>query len=120
MAEDSETKRWNTITGVALAIAIVISVAVAFVYGIINGVFTLLILTGLFLAIEFYLRDSSRKSGGPSTADGIIMGGVLLAGIGACGFIYTFTNDVMVTSICIIAVMFVAAGVMIMRNRSYL
>ena len=120
MAEDPETKKWNTITGTALVIVLIASIAVAVFSGIGNGVFTLLILTGAFLAVEFYLRDSSRKSGGPSTADGVIMGGVLLAGIGVCGFIYTYTNDVMITSVSIIAVMIAAAAVMILKNRTYL
>ena len=120
MEQDLETKRWNNITGVSLVIAIIVSIAVGFLTKPLNGVFSVLILSGLFLAIEFFLRDISRKSGGPSTADGVIMAGVILAGIGVCGFIYTYTEDVMITSICVIATMMAAAGVMILRNRRYL
>ncbi len=120
MEEDPETKRWNNITGISLAAAIIISIAVGFLTVPMNGVFCALLLSGIFLAVEFYLRDASRKSGGPSTADGVIMAGVLLAGIGACGFVFTYTDDVMITSICIIAVLIVAAGVMVLKNRNYL
>ena len=46
--------------------------------------------------------------------------GVLLAGIGACGIVYESTKDVMVTAVCIIATMFLASAVMIIRNRRFL
>jgi len=120
MEDDPETKRWNTITGISLVVAVAISIAVGFLTEPLNGVFSVLILSGLFLSVEFYLRDESRKSGGPSTADGVIMAGILLAGIGACGFVYSYTDDIMITSVCVIAAMMVAAAVMIIRNRRFL
>jgi len=48
------------------------------------------------------------------------MAGILLAGIGACGFVYSYTDDIMITSVCVIAAMMVAAAVMIIRNRRFL
>jgi len=120
MEDDPETKRWNTITGISLVVAVAISIAIGFLTEPLNGVFSVLILSGLFLSVEFYLRDESRKSGGPSTADGVIVAGILLAGIGACGFVYSYTDNVMITSVCVIAAMMVAAAVMIIRNRRFL
>ncbi len=120
MAEDPQTKKWNNITGVALVSALIIGIAVGILYGLMNGVFSFLTLSGVFMSISFYLRDESRTSGGPSTADGAIMGGVILAGIGVCGFVYTQTDDVMITSVCVIAVMIAASAVMIVRNRRFL
>jgi hypothetical protein len=52
--------------------------------------------------------------------EGAVMGGVLLAGIGVCGFIYSYTSDVTLTAICIIAVLIVSSAIMIIRNRRYL
>jgi len=120
MAQDSETAKWNRITGISFAVALAIG-AVVFVFSdIFIALFAVLIASGVFFAVSFYLRDESRKSGRPSTADGAIMAGVLLAGIGVCGIIHYFLDDVTITAICIIAVMIAAAGVMVVRNRRYL
>lgn len=120
MSEDAETEKWNRLTGAGFVIAIAAGIVVGYLTVWMNAVFTFLIVTGVFLAASFYLRDDSRKTGGPSAADGAIMGGVLLAGIGACGIVYESTKDVMITAICIIATMFLASAVMIIRNRRFL
>jgi len=120
MVQDPETAKWNKITGISFVAALAIG-AVVFVFtDIFMALFAVLIASGVFFAVSFYLRDDSRKAGGPSTADGAIMAGVLLAGIGVCGFIHYFFDNVTLTAICIIAVMLAAAGVMVIRNRRYL
>ncbi|MBE6528156.1 MAG: hypothetical protein E7Z64_03170 [Thermoplasmata archaeon] len=120
MTEESETKRWNSITGAALAAAIALGIGVGIFLGLMQGVFTFLIASGAFLALSFFLRDESREVGGPTTADGAIMAGVLLAGVGVCGFVYLYTEDVMITSVCVIAAMLCASAVMLIRSRRFL
>ncbi len=120
MEEDPQTKKWNMIAGVALITAIIIGITVGYLTEIMNGVYAFLIVTGIFMAVSFYLRDESRKSGGPSAADGAIMGGVLLCGIGICGFVHSYLNDVTITAVCIIAVLIASSAVMIVRNRRFL
>ena len=120
MEPDQETKKWNTITGIAFAIALVAGAITGYKFGFLFAVYTILIVSGVYFAVSFYIRDDSKETGGPSAVDGAIMGGVLLAGIGACGFIYGFTEDVTITAVCIIAVMIAASATMIIRNRKYL
>lgn len=120
MSEEPETKKWNNVTGAAFAIAIVIGAVVGYLTEWMNAVFAFLIVSGIYFAVSFYIRDDSRKSGEPSMTDGAIMGGVLLTGIGICGFIYYYTKDAMITAIAIIAVMLIASATMIIRNRRYL
>ena len=120
MTEDPETMKWNRTTALFGIVAIALGAVVFYLSDVFNAVFTILIVSGIYFAVSFYLRDESRKSGGPSTADGAIMAGVLLAGIGVCGFIHYFFNDVTITAVCIIAVMIATASVMIVRNRKYL
>ena len=120
MAELDRTAKWNKITGAAFIVSLIASAVVGIFGGLMTGTFTFLVLTGVFMTISFYLRDESRTSGGPSVTDGAMMGGILLAGIGVCGFIYTYTENVMITSICIIVVLVASSMVMIVRNRRFL
>lgn len=120
MADDPETKKWGTITGIAFVVALIAGSAAGYLLGLPYALYTFLIVSGIYFAISFYIRDDSKDTGGPSVADGAIMGGVLLAGIGACGFIYGYTDDVTITAVAIIAVMIVASATMILRNRKYL
>ena len=116
---DEFTKEWNTATATVLAIGLIIGLWIGINTSMMNLVFTILIVSGLYFAVSFHLRDDDI-GGGPSSASGAIMGGVLLAGIGICGFIHYFTSDVTITAVGIIAVMLVSSAVMIIRNRQYL
>jgi len=120
MGTADDTKKWNTNTGIAFAAAIVIGIAVGLLTDIFNAVYAILIVFGCYFAVSMYLRDESKKNGGPSAADGAIIGGILLAGIGVCGFLYYYTENVIATSVAIIVVMLIAAAIMIVRNRRYL
>lgn len=117
--EENDTKKWNIATGVVMAIGLILGLAIGFYTTMMNLVFTMLIVSGVYFAVSFHLRDDDI-GGGPSSASGAIMGGVLLAGIGTCGFIHYFTSDVTITAVGIIAVMLAASAVMIIRNRQYL
>jgi len=119
MSTADDTKKWNNITTIAFVVAIVAGVAVGVFTDAYNAVYTILIVFGCYFSIAMYIRDDTRKTG-PSSADGAIAGGVLLAGIGVCGFLYYYSENVIATSVAIIAVMLVAAGIMIVRNRRFL
>ncbi len=120
MGTADDTKKWNTNTGIAFVAAIVAGIAVGLLTDIFNAVYTILIVFGCYFAVSMYLRDDTNECGGPSAADGAIIGGVLLAGIGVCGLLYYYTENVIATSVAVIAVMLMAAAIMIVRNKRYL
>ncbi len=120
MADGPSVDGWNKITGLALIVALLLGAIIGFYTGFMNGVFMFLVVSGLYLALSFFMRDNSDDSAGPTAGEGAIMGGILLAGIGVCGFIHYYLNDVMITAACLIAVMLLVSGVMIVRNRRYL
>jgi hypothetical protein len=120
MGENPETDKWGKIAGAAFLSGIIVGVLVGYFTEWMNAVFTFLIFSGVFLAVSFSLRRDIEAVGGLNPADGAVMGGVLLAGIGACGFIYYYTHDVTITAVSIIVVMIIASAVMMIRNRRYL
>ena len=120
MAEDSDVKKWNTATACAFAVAIIAGILVGYFTEIVNAVFTVLIISGGYLAVSFYIKDRNDTSGGPSEYGAAVMGGVLLAGIGACGIIFRLTDNVILTIACILAVVMLASVIMIFRYRKYL
>jgi len=120
VSEDSDVKKWNTAAAFAFAVAIIAGILVAYFTEIVNGVFAILIISGGYLAVSFYIKDRDDTSGGPSEYGAAVMGGVLLAGIGACGIVFRLTDNVMITIACILAVVMLASLVMIFRYRKYL
>jgi len=116
MADEKGT-RWDLITGVAMAAAIAAGIVVARMTEFFNGVFAVMIVSGLYLAFSFYIRDDTRGSGKISEADGPIMGGVLLFGIGVSGMLHYYIDNVTITAVSIIAFMILASAVMLIRNR---
>ena len=120
MSGDSDVKKWNTAAAFAFVVAIIAGILVAYFTEIVNGVFAILIISGGYLAVSFYIKDRNDTSGGPSEYGAAVMGGVLLAGIGACGIVFRLTDNVMITIACILAVVMLASLVMIFRYRKYL
>lgn len=119
MDDEEYTKRWNNITTAAFIASIAVGIVVGYFTQFFNGVYTVLIMFGIYFAIYFHYHDDASVLG-PSSADGAIMGAVLLCGVGLCGFMYYFTGDVTVTAIGFIAVLIAVAGVMVVRNRRFL
>ncbi|MBR4685366.1 MAG: hypothetical protein IKP04_02425 [Candidatus Methanomethylophilaceae archaeon] len=116
----TENKQHNITTGAAFGIAILLGIFIGINYGIMNGVFTILIVSGVYLSVSLYLKDKEENTGGPSELGAAITGGILLAGIGACGFVYSFTESVVITVVCLIAVMLLSSAILFSRYRKYL
>jgi hypothetical protein len=120
MTDDPSTKKWNIATAIALIVAIIAGIAVGYYVDLMMGIFTILIISGGYLAASFFIKDRNDRSGGPSEYGAAVMGGVLLAGIGACGFVYRFTDNVMITVACVLGVVMLASVVMIFFYKAYL
>jgi len=120
MSDDPDTKKWNTASGVAFAIAIAAGLLVGYFTEFILGIFTIFTISGLYLSIAFYIRGKKDISGGPSEFGAVVMGGVLVAGIGVCGFIYMFTENVVLTIACVLGVVMLSTAVMIISYKKYL
>ena len=113
-------KGFDAVTAAACALAVAAGIAVGFYLGPANGVFTVLIASGAYLALSFALKERKERDEGPSELGAAVTGGVLLAGIGICGFVYSFTEEVPVTVVCLIAVMVLSAAILFIRYRRYL
>ena len=119
MSSEPNIKDNSTAVGAAFAVALLIGVTVGFLTkDFMNAVFTILIVSGVSLAVLFHLRDKRKDSSGPSEFGAAVMGGVLLAGIGACGFVHYFTQDVTITAVCLIGVFIAASLVMVTEGVS--
>jgi len=120
MSDGPYVNEWNNGARYAFVIAIAIGLYVGYTTEIVNGVFVILILSGAYLAVSFYFKDKKDDSGGPSEFGAAMVGGILVAGIGACGLVYKFTDDVIITVVCVLAVIIVTSAMMAMRYRKYL
>ena len=116
----AQYKQYDVTTGAAFGIAFLIGVTVGIYAGFMNGIFTILVLSGAYLALSFFLKEKKEDNGGPSELGAAVMGGVLLAGIGICGYVYNFTEDVGITVVCLIAVMILSSAILFYRYRKYL
>lgn len=116
----AEYKQYNITTGAAFGIAFLLGMFVGVNHGIMNGIFTILILSGAYLSLSLYLRDREDNTGGPSELGAAVVGGFLLAGIGVCGLVYNFTESVVITVVCLIAVMLLSSAILFSRYRKYL
>ena len=114
------SKQYNITTIAAYIAAIVAGIVVGIYFGFMNGVFTVLVISGTYLALSFFVKDRKDSEGGPSELGAAVMGGVLLAGIGICGFVYGITEDVSITVVCLIAVMILSSAILFFRYRKYL
>lgn len=114
------SKQYNITTIAAYIAAIVAGIVVGIYLGFMNGVFTALVFSGVYLALSFFIKDRKENDGGPSELGAAVMGGVLLAGIGVCGFVYNFTEDVAITVVCLITVMILSSAILFFRYRKYL
>ncbi len=116
----AESKQYNITTMAAYIAAIVVGVVVGIYFGFMNGVFTVLVISGAYLALSFFVKDRKENEGGPSELGAAVMGGILLAGIGVCGFVYSSTEDVAIAVVCLIAVMILSSAILFFRYRKYL
>jgi hypothetical protein len=116
----AQIRKQNAAIGASLAIAVIIGIVVGMYFDIANGVFAVLVASGVFLTLSFLLKEKKEGNDGPSELGAAEMGGVLLTGIGICGFIYSLTQNVAVTVVCLIAVMVLSAAILFFRYRRYL
>ena len=116
----AQYKQYDVTTGAALGIAVLIGVTGGIYAGFMNGIFTILVISGAYLALSFFLKEKDEQNAGPSELGAAMMGGMLLAGIGICGFVYNFTENVAITVVCLIVVMILSSAILFYRYRKYL
>lgn len=83
-----------------------------------DAFWTILIVFGIYMAVSSVLRPNDTDNFGPSPADATIAGGVVLAGVGAAGLVYSFTGEVLYTAVVIIVVVAVVGMMLAIKNRN--
>ena len=124
MTEEKKKLSGRTWAAISLGVFL-LSVALAIVIyiqtdDIGNALWTLLIVFGLYATVASPFRvDSEGDSNfGPSPADATMAGGLLLAGIGLAGLVYSFTDEVLYTVVVIIVVMALIGIFLAIKNRN--
>ena len=73
---------------------------------------------GLYVGLSFVFKDRGNDNFGPSEADVSLVGGIILAGIGVSGLVYSVTSDVLYTVVLLIVIVAVAGIIMAIKNRN--
>lgn len=113
----------NRTWGAISAGAFLLSIALAIILYVVTGdpltaLWTILIVFGIYMAVTAPLRSKGGDGAfGPSAADASVAGGILLAGVGATGFVYDYCQDVLITVAVFIVIVAVVGIVMAIKNR---
>lgn len=112
---------WGAITAGALLLSIVLGIIIFLTTGqVLDVIWAVLIVFGLFLAVSSVVRGSGKSSTnfGSSYGDSTMVGGIILAGIGASGLIQSYLGNVLITVAVFIAIIAITGIVMAIKNRN--
>ena len=112
---------WGAITAGAFLLSIVLGIIIFLTTGqVLDVIWAILIVFGLFLAISSVIRGAGRenKNFGASYGDSTMVGGIILAGIGIAGLIQSYTGNVLITVAVFIAIIAITGIVMAIKNRN--
>ena len=91
-------RTWNAIAAGALLIAIALGVILYWYTGdLLNAFSAILLVFGAYMAATSFARRGREDSFGPSDTDAAMAGGLIVAGVGITGFVWSFSGSVAVT-----------------------
>ena len=113
------TRTWNAIAAGVFLLAVALGILIYMSTGdVFDTLWTILIVFGLYVGLPSVFKDMGNDNFGPSEADVSLVGGVILAGIGVSGLVYSFTSEVLYTVVVLIVIVAVAGIVMAIKNRN--
>jgi hypothetical protein len=117
MAMNNRT--WAAMSAAALLLSIVTGIVLyVFTGDAFNVLWAVLIIFGLYLGITSLFRNGEGEGFGPSSGDVTLVGGIILAGIGACGIIQSCIHNVLITVAAFIAIVAITGIAMALKNRN--
>lgn len=113
------SRTWNAIAAGALLIAIALGIILFWYTGdLINAFSAILLVFGAYMAATSFARRGREDSFGPSDADAAMAGGLIVAGVGVTGFVWSFSGSVAVTVAVLIIIVAVVGIALAVKNRS--
>ncbi len=112
---------WGAITAGAFLLSIVLGIVIYLTTDqVLDVVWAILIVFGLFLAVSAVIRGAGQenKNFGSSYGDSSMVGGIILAGIGIAGLVQSYTDNVLITVAVFIAIVAITGIVMAIKNRN--
>lgn len=112
------SRTWSAIAAGVFLLAVALGILIYMDTGdAFDALWTILIVFGLYIGLSSAFKDRGNDNFGPSEADVSLVGGVILAGIGLSGLVYSFTDEVLYTVVTLIVIVAVAGIVMAIKNR---
>ena len=119
MSDNGSNRTWNAIAAGALLIAIALGIILWWYTGeAINAFSMILLVFGAYMAATSFARKGREDSFGPSDADAAMAGGLIVAGVGVTGFVWSFTGEVAITVAVLIVIVAVVGIALAVKNRS--
>jgi hypothetical protein len=116
---ESNSRTSAAISAGAFLLAVAFGLVVGYTTGdYISAIWVVLIAFGLYMVVASRFRNRDQDSFGPSEADAMVAGGLVMAGIGAAGLVYTYTGEVVYTAVVILVVLALTGIMMAVKNRS--
>ncbi len=113
------TRTWNAIAAGVFLLAVALGILIYSSTGdVFDVLWTILIVFGLYVGLSSVFKDRGNDNFGPSEADVSLVGGIILAGIGVSGLVYSVTSDVLYTVVLLIVIVAVAGIIMAIKNRN--
>lgn len=118
MTNGNSDRMWNGITAGAILLALAIGIVLFAVTGdILDTVFAIILIFGLYLAISSRFRNNKEEGYGPSDSDVTVVAGILLAGVGGAGLAHSITGNVLITVAIVIVIVAVVGIMMAVKNK---
>ena len=119
MSDNGSNRTWNAIAAGALLIAIALGIILWwYTEDAINAFSMILLVFGAYMAATSFARKGREDSFGPSDADAAMAGGLIVAGVGITGFVWSFTGEVTITVAVLIVIVAVVGIALAVKNRS--
>lgn len=122
MTESSKgisSRTWSALAVGALLIAIALGLILYWVTDDpLNTFATILLVFGIYVAATSFARKGGESNFGPDSGDAALAGGALVAGVGLTCFVYSFSDEVLITVAVLIIVVAVIGIAMAVKNRN--
>lgn len=121
MTDDTGMKgrTWSAIAAGALLIAIALGLILYwYTEDLLNAFSAILLVFGAYMAATSFARKGREDSFGPSDSDAAMAGGIIVAGVGVTGFVWSFSGEVAITVAVLIIIVAVVGIVLAVKNRN--
>ncbi len=122
MTEESKGINPRTWSAIAVGVFLIALALALIIYWVtvdwLNAFATMLVVFGVYMAVASFARKGGETNFGPSASDSAFAAGAIVAGVGVTCFVYSFSDEVLITAAVLIIIVAIVGIAMAIKNRS--